>query len=96
MADTPDANRVLVLFGDVPLLLPATCQRLIDETPPTDLAVLTVDMDDPTGYGRIIRESGNVSCIVEEKDAGPDEKAVREIRRAMFPVVACPRERVQL
>ena len=74
MPETPDMNRVLVLFGDVPLLLPATCKRLIDETPHDDLAVLTVDMDDPTGYGRIIRESGSVSCIVEEKDAGPDEK----------------------
>ena len=84
MPETPDANRVLVLFGDVPLLLPATCKRLIDETPHDDLAVLTVDMDDPTGYGRIIRESGGVSCIVEEKDAGPDEKAVREINTGVM------------
>ena len=84
MPDTPDANRVLILFGDVPLLLPVTCQRLLDETPPDDLAVLTVDMDDPTGYGRIVRESGSVSCIVEEKDAGPDEKAVREINTGVM------------
>ena len=84
MPDTPDANRVLVLFGDVPLLLPVTCQRLLDETPAGDVAVLTVDMDDPTGYGRIIRESGSVSCIVEEKDAGPDEKAVREINTGVM------------
>jgi len=84
MPGTPDNNRVLVLFGDVPLLLPETCRRLIEETPPADLAVLTVDMDDPTGYGRIIRESGSVSCIVEEKDAGPDEKAVREINTGVM------------
>ena len=92
MPDTPDANRVLVLFGDVPLLLPATCKRLLDETPPADLAVLTVDMDDPTGYGRVIRETGNVSCIVEEKDAGPDEKAVREINTG---VMVGPAERLR-
>ncbi len=92
MQETPDANRVLVLFGDVPLLLPATCKRLIDETPPTDLAVLTVDMNDPTGYGRVIRESGNVSCIVEEKDAGPDEKVVREINTG---VMVCPADRLR-
>lgn len=92
MPETPDANRVLVLFGDVPLLLPATCKRLLDETPPTDLAVLTVDMDDPTGYGRVIRESGNVSCIVEEKDAGPEEQAVREINTG---VMVCPADRLR-
>ncbi|MGB5630536.1 MAG: bifunctional UDP-N-acetylglucosamine diphosphorylase/glucosamine-1-phosphate N-acetyltransferase GlmU, partial [Woeseiaceae bacterium] len=92
MPETPDANRVLVLFGDVPLLLPATCKRLLDETPPTDLAVLTVDMDDPAGYGRVIRESGNVSCIVEEKDAGPEEQAVREINTG---VMVCPAGRLR-
>ena len=87
MPETPDDNRVLILFGDVPLLTPATCQRLLDETPDTDMAVLTVDMEDPTGYGRIIRESGNVSCIVEEKDAGPEETAVCEINTG---VLVCP------
>ena len=87
MPETPDNNRVLILFGDVPLLTPATCQRLLDETPDTDMAVLTVDMEDPTGYGRIIRESGNVSCIVEEKDAGPEETAVCEINTG---VLVCP------
>jgi bifunctional UDP-N-acetylglucosamine pyrophosphorylase/glucosamine-1-phosphate N-acetyltransferase len=92
MPETPDANRVLVLFGDVPLLLPATCQRLLNETPLEDLAVLTVDMDDPTGYGRIVRESGSVSCIVEEKDAGPDEKAVREINTG---VMVCPADKLR-
>jgi bifunctional UDP-N-acetylglucosamine pyrophosphorylase/glucosamine-1-phosphate N-acetyltransferase len=84
MPDTPDENRVLVLFGDVPLLTPATCQRLLDETPTGDVAVLTVDMADPTGYGRIIREGSKVSCIVEEKDAGPDERAVREINTGVL------------
>ena len=93
MPDTPDANRILILFGDVPLLLPATCKRLLDETPPDDLAVLTVDMDDPTGYGRIVREAGSVSCIVEEKDAGPDEKAVREINTG---VMVCPADKLRV
>jgi len=92
MPETPDNNRVLILFGDVPLLTPATCQRLLDETPDTDMAVLTVDMEDPTGYGRIIRESGNVSCIVEEKDAGPEETAVCEINTG---VLVCPAARLK-
>ncbi len=84
MPGTPDDNRVLVLFGDVPLLEPATLTRLLDETPQDDVAVLTVDMDDPTGYGRVIREGNSVSCIVEEKDAGIDEKAVREINTGVM------------
>ena len=92
MPDTPDANRVLVLFGDVPLLMPATCRRLLAETPADEVAVLTVDMEDPTGYGRIIRDGGSVSSIVEEKDAGPDEKAVREINSG---VMACPADKLR-
>lgn len=87
MPDTPDDNRVLILFGDVPLLTPATCHRLLDDTPESDVAILTVDMDDPAGYGRIIREGGSVNCIVEEKDAGPEEKAVCEINTG---VLVCP------
>lgn len=88
MPEAPDDNRVLVLFGDVPLLTSSTCRRLLDETPPADVAVLTVDMDNPTGYGRIIRESGHVSRIVEEKDAGPEEKAVREINTGVMVCAA--------
>ena len=87
MPGTPEDSRVLVLFGDVPLLMPETLSILLDETPAEDMAVLTVDLDDPTGYGRIIRENGSVSCIVEEKDAGTDEKAVREINTG---VLLCP------
>jgi bifunctional UDP-N-acetylglucosamine pyrophosphorylase/glucosamine-1-phosphate N-acetyltransferase len=84
MPETPDANRVLVLFGDVPLLTAGTCRRLLDGTPEDELAVLSVDMADPAGYGRIIREGGDVRCIVEEKDAGPDEKAVCEINTGVL------------
>ena len=92
MPETPDGNRVLVLFGDVPLLTASTCERLVDETPETDVAVLTVDMDDPTGYGRIIRQGGSVNCIVEEKDAGPEERAVREINTG---VLVCPADKLR-
>jgi bifunctional UDP-N-acetylglucosamine pyrophosphorylase/glucosamine-1-phosphate N-acetyltransferase len=92
MPGTPDDNRVLVLFGDVPLLTPATLAILLGETPTDDMAVLTVDMQDPTGYGRIIREHGSVSCIVEEKDAGPDEKAVNEINTG---VLLCPADKLK-
>ena len=92
MPGTPDANRVLILFGDVPLLTPATCERLDADTPADDVAVLTVDMADPTGYGRIIREGDGVDRIVEEKDATPDEKAVVEINTG---VMLCPASKLR-
>ncbi len=87
MPGTPDGNRVLVLFGDVPLLRPATLRALLDGTPAGDVAVLTVDMQDPRGYGRVIRDGSGVRRIVEEKDADTAEKAVREINTG---VMACP------
>jgi len=87
MPETPDDNRVLVLFGDVPLLMPSTLSALLSETPLNDMAVLSVDMDDATGYGRIIRKHGSVSSIVEEKDASAGEKAICEINTG---VMLCP------
>lgn len=87
MPGTPDGGRVLVLFGDVPLLTAATLTRLIDATPADDMAVLTVDLDDPTGYGRIVRENGNVVRNVEQKDANGAELAITEINTG---VMLCP------
>ena len=87
MPGTPDGGRVLILFGDVPLLTAATLHRLLDDTPESDMAVLTVDLDDPTGYGRIVRENGNVVRNVEQKDANAAELAIREINTG---VMLCP------
>jgi len=92
MPGTPEDNRVLVLFGDVPLLTPETCRRLVDETPAGDVAVLTVDMEDPTGYGRIIRDGHSVIRIVEDKDASPAEKTVVEINTG---VLVCPGDKLR-
>jgi len=79
MPGTPDDHRVLILFGDVPLIRPETLQRVIDACKGDDVAVLTVEMDDPFGYGRIVRENGNVVRNVEEKDASDEERRIREI-----------------
>lgn len=87
MRETPDEHRVLILFGDVPLLQPETLKALLDDCGENELGVLTVDMDDPTGYGRIVRKNGKVVKNVEEKDAGSDEKAIREINTG---VMVCP------
>ena len=92
MPDTPSENRVLILAGDVPLLTAGTLRRLLSETPEADLAVLTVDMDDPTGYGRIVRENGSVNRIVEQKDASPAEQALTEINTG---VILAPGEKMK-
>jgi bifunctional UDP-N-acetylglucosamine pyrophosphorylase/glucosamine-1-phosphate N-acetyltransferase len=79
MPETPDGNRVLILFGDVPLLRPETLQGVIDSCGADGVAVLTVELNDPTGYGRIVRKSGRVVRNVEEKDANESERAICEI-----------------
>ena len=84
MPGTDDGNRVLILFGDVPLMRPSTLEQLLQITGENDLGVLTVDMDDPTGYGRIVRENGNVVRNVEQKDASAAEQAIREINTGVM------------
>ena len=92
MPKTPERNRMLILFGDVPLLTVATLTRLLDETPADDVAVLTVDMDDPSGYGRIVRDGENVVGIVEQKDATEVQRAIKEINTG---VMVCPAGQLQ-
>lgn len=73
------AERVLILYGDVPLIEADTLQRLLQKVGPEQLALLTVKLDDPTGYGRIVRDArGEVQAIVEHKDASDEQKAIRE------------------
>src|SRR5688572_6069699 len=81
---------VLVLYGDVPLVREATLRRLL-EAAREGLAVLTVELDDPAGYGRVLRDqAGRVARIVEHKDAAPSERAVREVN-AGFYALSAPR-----
>ena len=76
----PDAGTTLVLNGDVPLIDPATVAALVAACGGERLALLTVALDDPTGYGRIVRDgAGHVQAIVEHKDATPAQRAIREI-----------------
>lgn len=76
----------LVLYGDVPLTRVDTLRHLIELD--HGLAILTAYLDNPQGYGRIVRESGAVRRVVEEKDASPAERAIREINTGI--VVAPP------
>ena len=84
MPGLPDASRVLVLFGDVPLLRPQTLQKMLAACDEGEVAILTVDLDDPAGYGRIIREDGQVTGIVEERDANDTQKAIFEINTGVL------------
>lgn len=84
MPETPDENRVLVLYGDVPLLQTQTIQNLLKACAPGDVGVLTVDLENPFGYGRIVRENGAVIKNVEEKDASEQQKKITEINTGVM------------
>ena len=80
---------VLVLYGDVPLIQPQTLRDFVARVDDQSLALMTLTLDDPSGYGRVIRDGdGKVRRVVEQKDASDDEKAVREINTG---ILACTR-----
>ena len=90
MPDVDGDATVLVLYGDVPLIKTETLQKLLDDTHQgQNLALLTVELDDPTGYGRIVRDdSGNIQAIVEHKDATPEQHKIREVNTGILAVSA--------
>ena len=76
MPGVPDDVRVLVLYGDVPLITAHSLRRLMDA--PGRLAVLAAELPDPTGYGRILRDpEGRVASIIEQKDADEEQRRIR-------------------
>jgi bifunctional UDP-N-acetylglucosamine pyrophosphorylase / glucosamine-1-phosphate N-acetyltransferase len=90
----PDDHQVLVLLGDVPIVRARTLQRLVNDSANGELALLTAVVDDPTGYGRVIRdELGEVARIVEEKDATDDERRVNEVNTGLIAFAAGPLRR---
>jgi bifunctional UDP-N-acetylglucosamine pyrophosphorylase/glucosamine-1-phosphate N-acetyltransferase len=92
MPAIPDAARVLVLYGDVPMIRPETLQPLIDA--PSSLAVLTADLADPRGYGRIVVDAArHVSSIVEDKDCTVEQRAIRTINTGVIAADAAALKR---
>ncbi|KAG0162009.1 hypothetical protein DFQ30_004517, partial [Apophysomyces sp. BC1015] len=70
----------LVLYGDVPLTRVSTLRRLVDAAAGSRYGVLTVTLDDPHGYGRIVRDrAGRITRIIEQKDADPSQRKIREV-----------------
>jgi bifunctional UDP-N-acetylglucosamine pyrophosphorylase/glucosamine-1-phosphate N-acetyltransferase len=84
VAVSPAPTFTLVLYGDVPLTRASTLQRLIAAAGKDKLALLTANVDNPKGYGRIVRVKGEVKRIVEEKDADDAERAIREINTGIL------------
>ncbi len=74
-----DDDKVLILYGDVPLLKKSTIAKLLENVSQSSIGLLTVVLDDPKGYGRIVRaDNGSVLKIVEEKDTNAEEKLITE------------------
>ena len=92
MPETPDENQVLILYGDVPLLKVTTLSRLLESTLADEISVLSVELDEPSGYGRILRDGDNIIGIVEQKDASDAEQAIGEINTG---VMVCPAARLR-
>ncbi|WP_233865073.1 bifunctional UDP-N-acetylglucosamine diphosphorylase/glucosamine-1-phosphate N-acetyltransferase GlmU [Paraburkholderia adhaesiva] len=81
----------LVLYGDVPLTRASTLKRLTDAAGHNGYGILTVTLDDPTGYGRIVRDAaGNVVRIVEQKDASAAEREIAEINTGIIVTPTAP------
>jgi bifunctional UDP-N-acetylglucosamine pyrophosphorylase/glucosamine-1-phosphate N-acetyltransferase len=83
MPHLQDNSRTLVLYGDVPLIQHSTLHQM--QQAGEGLVLLTVNLDNPTGYGRIVRDAqGDVQCIVEEKDATPEQREIREVNTGIL------------
>ncbi|MPS35253.1 UDP-N-acetylglucosamine diphosphorylase/glucosamine-1-phosphate N-acetyltransferase [Stenotrophomonas acidaminiphila] len=83
MPAVPDTAQVLVLYGDVPLIRADTLRALLHDAP--RLAVLVAELDDPGGYGRVVRDAeGKVAAIVEQKDANDEQKRIRTVNTGII------------
>ena len=81
-------DMALILYGDVPLIKAETLDVLVKQASANNVSLLTVSLEDPTGYGRIVRESGKVISIVEHKDASAEIKTIKEVNTGILAVKA--------
>ena len=93
LPQVPAEGIVLVLYGDVPLIGPATLKGLVEAAQGGRVALLTQDLAEPKGYGRIVRDAGGrVTGIVEEKDATDAQRKIREVNTG---IMALPRAKLE-
>jgi len=83
-----DDDIALILYGDVPLTRAETLLTLVNNVSANNVSLLTVDMKDPAGYGRIVREQGKVVSIVEHKDASDEIKKITEVNTGILALRA--------
>ena len=84
-----DDNTVLVLYGDVPLITPETLQPMVEQAGSGKLSVLTAVLDDPCGYGRMVRDDeGRLTSIIEHKDASEEHLQIREVNTGFLAAPA--------
>ncbi|AWB66423.1 UDP-N-acetylglucosamine diphosphorylase/glucosamine-1-phosphate N-acetyltransferase [Saccharobesus litoralis] len=84
-----DNEVALILYGDVPLIKSETLKQLVEVTPNDGIGLLTVCLDNPFGYGRIVRDADNkVTAIVEQKDASAEQLAIQEVNTGIMAVPA--------
>jgi bifunctional UDP-N-acetylglucosamine pyrophosphorylase / glucosamine-1-phosphate N-acetyltransferase len=82
-------SKVLILYGDVPLIAPGTIANMLDTVTADQMGLLTVTLDNPTGYGRIIRDVDNtISAIVEQKDASAGQLTVNEVNTGVMALTS--------
>ncbi len=82
-----DASQVLILLGDTPLISITTLKKLIHNTKPDEIGLITLTAEQPFGLGRILRnQQGKVIQIVEEKEATPEQKKIQEVNSGIFYV----------
>ena len=79
-----DDENIMMRYGDTPLIQQSPLERLIAQKPENGIALLTVKLDNPTGYGRIIRENGSVVAIVEQKDASAEQLKIQEVNTGVM------------
>lgn len=82
-------SKILILYGDVPLIAPATIANMLDTVTDNQMGLLTVTLDNPTGYGRIIRDAdNNISAIVEQKDASAEQLKINEVNTGVMALTS--------
>ena len=84
-----DNARVLVLYGDVPLITARTIDLMLDTVSDKQMGLLTVELADPSGYGRIVRDANNqIEAIVEQKDASPEQLQIKEVNTGVMALTS--------